>query len=68
MNNIVDNKKTGGSQGSVALEYIIMLGVAIPVLRFWLQIFEPGEGYTEIGLNLVEFFKRILVGISLPIP
>ena len=64
----MNNKRTGDEQGSMTLEYVIMLAAAVPVLKFWLSIFEPGNGYTELGLKLVDFFKRILVGISLPIP
>ena len=54
--------------GSITLEYILVLGIAIPFLTFWLQLFEPGKGYTNLGLSFVEFFQRILTGISLPIP
>ena len=55
-------------QGSVTLEYILVLGIAIPFLVFWLTLFEPGKGYTETGVQFIEFFQRILTGISLPIP
>lgn len=65
---LMKNNETGCEQGSVALEYIILLFAVIPVLSFCLSIYKPGNGYMAVGLKLVEFFKRILVGISLPIP
>lgn len=55
-------------RGSVMLEYVIMLGVAVPFLVFWLTLYEPGVGYTETGLAFVNFFRRIMVGISMPLP
>ena len=54
--------------GSIMLEYLLVLAIAIPFLMFWLTIFEPGVGYTDRGMQFMEFFQRILTGISLPIP
>ena len=54
--------------GSVMLEYLLVLAIAVPFLMFWLTIFEPGVGYTDQGMLCMEFFQRILTGISLPIP
>ncbi len=54
--------------GSVALEYLLTLGVAVPFLVAWLALFEPGVGYTEAGMRFTNYFQRMLTGISLPIP
>ena len=55
--------------GSMMLEYVLMLSVAVVFLWVALSVFEPGTGYTEdIGKPLVAYFQRVLIGISLPIP
>ena len=61
-------RKTGGDDGSITLEYCMTLGVASPVLVLWLEIFNPETGYTDFGWSMMQFFQRILTGISLPIP
>ena len=55
-------------KGSVVLEYIIALGVAVPFILFWAALFESGKGYTDIGQQFINYFQRILTGVSLPIP
>jgi len=55
-------------KGSITLEYIVVLGLAIPVWVMWLGFFNAQTGYTDAGMRLVAFFQRILAGISLPIP
>lgn len=55
-------------KGSVVLEYIIVLGVAVPFILFWTMLYESGNGYTDVGLQFMNYFQRILTGISLPIP
>ena len=55
--------------GSMALEYALMLSVGVIFVYAALQIFEPGEGFTEdIGKPLVAYFQRVLTGIALPVP
>lgn len=54
--------------GSVALEYLLTLGMAVPLLVFWLTLFEPGVGYTNKGRQFMQYFQRMLTGVSLPIP
>ena len=55
--------------GSVMLEYILMLLVAVVFVYCSRSIFEPGVGFTEdIGKPMTAYFQRVLVGISLPIP
>ena len=54
--------------GSVALEYLLTLGLVVPFLIVWLTLFEPGVGYTDAGVRFTNYFQRILTGISLPIP
>ena len=59
-------KKT---DGSMALEYALMLSVGVIFVIFVLQIFEPGVGFTEdLGKPLVAYFQRVLTGIALPVP
>ena len=59
-------KKT---DGSMALEYALMLSVGVIFVIFVLQIFEPGVGFTEdIGKPMVAYFQRVLTGIALPVP
>ena len=51
------------------LEYVLMLSVGVVFLVVALQIFEPGEGFTEdLGKPLVAYFQRVLTGIALPVP
>lgn len=55
--------------GSVLLEYVlVVLFFLLPVVWFWSKIFVPGEGYTENGLRFMQYFQRMLTGVSLPIP
>ena len=55
--------------GSVMLEYVLMLLVAVVFIYSARAIFEPGIGFTEdIGKPMVAYFQRVLTGISLPIP
>ena len=54
--------------GSVALEYLVSLGMAVPFLLAWLCLFEPGSGYTKVGRECTNYFQRMLTGISLPLP
>ena len=59
---------SGSSTGSIALEYLVSLGAAVPFLVIWLSLYEPGTGYTKAGLQFTNYFQRMLTGISLPIP
>lgn len=55
--------------GSVMLEYVLMLMVAVVFIYFARTIFEPGVGFTEdVGKPMTAYFQRVLTGISLPIP
>jgi len=54
--------------GSVALEYIVLLVFCVFSYICWLELFEPGVGFTEYGKQFTAFFQRILVGVSLPVP
>lgn len=58
-----------GEKGSIALEYIIVFaGLAIPFAAMWTSLFSFKTGYTDAGWLLMQFFQRLLAGISLPIP
>ena len=58
-----------GEKGSIALEYLIVLaGFAVPAAVMWTALFDFKTGYTETGWLLMQFFQRLLAGISLPIP
>ena len=58
-----------GSDGSMMLEYVLMLSVGVVFVIFAIQIFEPGVGFTEdLGKPLVAYFQRVLTGIAMPIP
>ncbi|MBQ9367711.1 MAG: hypothetical protein IJT83_08015 [Victivallales bacterium] len=58
-----------GDRGSIALEYVVMLSFGVVFVCIFLQVFEPGRGYTEdIGKPLVAYFQSLLVAISLPVP
>ena len=64
-----ENRINSMESGSMMLEYVLMLSVAVVFLSAALSVFEPGTGYTEnIGKPLVAYFQRVLTGISLPIP
>ena len=55
--------------GSMMLEYVLMLSVGVVFVIFAIQIFEPGVGFTEdLGKPLVAYFQRVLTGIALPVP
>jgi len=57
------------ADGSMALEYALMLSVGVVFVYAAIQIFEPGVGFTEdIGKPLVAYFQRVLTGIALPVP
>lgn len=57
------------AKGSVLLEYVLLLLFGVAFITFSLWIFEPGVGFTEnVGKPFVAYFRRVLVGISLPIP
>ena len=59
-------KKT---DGSMALEYALMLSVGVVFVYVAIQIFEPGVGFTkDLGKPLVAYFQRVLTGIALPVP
>ena len=60
--------RQGGQGGSVALEYILMLSVCCIAYACWIQVFEPGVGFTEFGRMMTASFQRVLVGVSLQIP
>ena len=62
------NRFSKNESGSIALEYIILLSLVIPFELFTLSIFNYHTGYTDAGWLLMQFFQRILAGISLPIP
>ena len=63
----LDNLK--GTEGSMILEYALMLSVGVVFVYFALQIFEPGVGFTEdFGKPMVAYFQRVLTGIALPVP
>lgn len=55
--------------GSVMLEYVLMLLVAVVFVYFARSVYEPGIGFTEdIGRPMIAYFQRVLTGIALPIP
>ena len=57
------------SDGSMIMEYALMLSVGVVFIYVALQIFEPGVGFTkDLGKPLVAYFQRVLTGIALPIP
>lgn len=60
--------RLASSDGSVALEYVVLLIFCVGCYMCWLEIFEPGVGFTEYGQQFTAFYQRILVGISLPVP
>ena len=67
MRNRFDNLKK--EDGSMILEYALMLFVGVVFIYFSLQIFEPGVGFTEdFGKPMVAYFQRVLTGIALPVP
>lgn len=69
MKGVPEKKIINNCQGSVMLEYVLMLTVAVVFIYFSRTIFEPGIGFTEdIGKPMVAYFQRVLTGISLPIP
>ena len=61
-------RRLSSGEGSVALEYILLLVFCVGAYECWLELFEPGVGFTKYGQEFCAFFQRILVGISLPVP
>jgi len=55
-------------KGSITLEYIMVLGIAVPVFVMWISLFNSQTGYTDLGWLFVQFFQRLLTGVALPIP
>ena len=67
MRHLRDNLRQ--SDGSMILEYALMLSVGVVFVYFAIQIFEPGVGFTEeFGKPMVAYFQRVLTGIALPVP
>ena len=64
----MSGKRVRSSQGSMALEYALSLSVAVPFFWAWLNLYEPGVGWTEKGLLVTEYFQRVLIGVSMPVP
>ncbi len=59
----------GGEDGSMILEYALMLSIGVVFVYVAIQIFEPGVGFTEeLGKPMVAYFQRVLTGIALPVP
>lgn len=59
-----------GRQGSVMLEYIVVLcgvGVALIVLMNR-EFYDYGNGFGPLGQGVVAFYQRTLGGLSLPVP
>ena len=67
MRRMFDNLRN--ADGSMLLEYALMLSVGVVFIYVAIQIFEPGVGFTEdLGKPLVAYFQRVLIGIALPVP
>ena len=67
MRRMFDNLRN--ADGSMLLEYALMLSVGVVFIYVAIQIFEPGVGFTEdLGKPLVAYFQRVLTGIALPVP
>ena len=67
MRRMFDNLRN--ADGSMLLEYALMLSVGVVFIYVSIQIFEPGVGFTEdLGKPLVAYFQRVLTGIALPVP
>ncbi|MBO4489914.1 MAG: hypothetical protein J5944_00975 [Lentisphaeria bacterium] len=58
----------GDAAGSITLEYLMVMGMVIPVMVLWISLFSPDTGYTDTGWLLMQFFQRLLSGVALPIP
>jgi len=57
------------ADGSMIMEYALMLSVGVVFVYVAIQIFELGVGFTEdLGKPLVAYFQRVLTGIALPVP
>ncbi|MBQ3806546.1 MAG: hypothetical protein II840_01170 [Kiritimatiellae bacterium] len=56
------------ARGSMLLEYAMTLFVGIVFVAAGLSVFEPGNGYTALGERFTQYFQRLLVGISMPVP
>lgn len=54
--------------GSIVLEYLMTLLLAIPFLILWLTFYEPGVGWTEAGDDFTGYFRRMMTGVAMPIP
>ena len=63
---------TGSQQGSVLMEYVVLLvfGGAILMVASHTLLFGygPDEGLGPLGRQIQEFFQRTMGGLSLPIP
>ena len=67
MRRMFDNLRN--ADGSMLLEYALMLSVGVVFIYVAIQIFEPGVGFTEdLGKPLVAYFQRVLTGIAMPMP
>ena len=58
-----------GENGSITLEYALLLSVGVTILVCCLEVYAPGIGYSDnLGKPLISYFQRILSGIAMPIP
>lgn len=63
-------KITAARNGSIALEYVIVLcGLGVALVIFVNRVFyNPGEGFGPLGQLFVAFYQRLQGGLSLPVP
>lgn len=63
------HQAVAGEKGSVMMEYVIMAAFGASLMLFLNgSFFGFGEGFGNMGLEIVAFFERTSAGLSLPVP
>lgn len=62
-------KYSGNEDGSVMMEYVIVLLVFICLLLAWTSsVYSHQNGFGSLGQEIIDMYQRIMSGISLPVP
>ena len=66
----VDKKNLNGEQGSMMMEYVIvLLGIGVALMVFMnREFYSVRNGFGPLGQGIVAFYQRALGGLSLPVP
>ena len=70
MKNEIDRTNMMSENGSMMMEYVIVLcGIGVALMVFMnREFFDYTKGFGPLGQGIVAFYQRTLGGLSLPVP